>query len=244
MRASTFRIIKAIDLGAMMQAAFFLALFLFARDLTGQAPQRITVDPSPSCPECKLELQRIVILPIAEDYIPLGVWAVDGKGRWFTVTKAADGRVGVYDKAGRFLQFLGRRGRGPGEYENVQTVAIGPGDSIYVNDNALQRISVFSPSLKYVRSISIGVNAMDLFVAYDGGFLAPIFRGGAQLFDPASGSVTREFSPGEAPPDCRLWTGVWLTDRGRVWLTEGTRLTTTEFDLSGKRLREINTELP
>lgn len=69
--------------------------------------------------------------------------AVDGAGRIY-VADALSHDVRVFSPAGRLERTIGRRGRGPGEFENP--VAMGfLGRELWVSDGALQRIVFFGP---------------------------------------------------------------------------------------------------
>jgi hypothetical protein len=67
-----------------------------------------------------------------------------------------------FSEGGEYLGHVGRRGKGPGEFEIVQFVNSVPGDSIEVYDLGLERITVFSPSHKVVRTVQQPVSAMEM----------------------------------------------------------------------------------
>lgn len=59
-----------------------------------------------------------------------------------------------YDLSGRFRRAVGRRGRGPGEFDRLgwlQRV----GDHLWVNDDMLQRVSEFNADGDFLRSVNI-----------------------------------------------------------------------------------------
>ncbi|MGH7553985.1 MAG: 6-bladed beta-propeller [Longimicrobiales bacterium] len=57
----------------------------------------------------------------------------------------------VYDGQGRYLQTIGRRGGGPGEFRRPDHIRRAAGDTIEVWDAMLGPISVFDPQGRYVR---------------------------------------------------------------------------------------------
>lgn len=59
--------------------------------------------------------------------------AVDRRGTVY-VTDAHDARVWVFDSSGRSLPAIGRKGKGPGEFESPTGAAIGPDELLYVRD--------------------------------------------------------------------------------------------------------------
>lgn len=80
--------------------------------------------------------------------------ALDSRGRLF-VADDLSRSVKVFDSDGRFVQAVGRLGDGPGEFRSPWGVAVDQHDSLYVWDSVLGRISVFSPSLAFARSIRV-----------------------------------------------------------------------------------------
>ncbi|MBW3656616.1 MAG: 6-bladed beta-propeller [Gemmatimonadetes bacterium] len=63
-------------------------------------------------------------------------------------------RVAVFGRDGRFVGSIGRKGRGPGEFESPWLVVTDARDSIFVWDMALSRVSVFAPNLAFRRSFA------------------------------------------------------------------------------------------
>jgi hypothetical protein len=82
-------------------------------------------------------------------------------------TRLRDGRIVVADQYaadlrifgadGKFIARMGRKGPGPGEFENPNWVAQGRGDSIYVYDygEVTGVLSVFGPNLRFARSFRV-----------------------------------------------------------------------------------------
>ncbi|HKS06435.1 MAG TPA: 6-bladed beta-propeller [Gemmatimonadaceae bacterium] len=58
--------------------------------------------------------------------------------------------VAVYDSSGRFLQELGRKGKGPGEFEYPVTINVGRGDRIFIWDID-RRATLFDADYRFVR---------------------------------------------------------------------------------------------
>jgi hypothetical protein len=67
----------------------------------------------------------------------------------------ADGRAGelrYFSADGRHLRSAGRRGGGPGEFQEMHWLGVGAGDSVLVWDAEAARLSVFSPDGAFVRA--------------------------------------------------------------------------------------------
>ena len=84
--------------------------------------------------------------------------AVDSRGHIY-VPQRLDPSVRVFDANGRFLRYIGRRGRGPGEFEGLETIGL-RGDSLWTFDRALQRLTLFTPSGEYARAVSVAAAAL------------------------------------------------------------------------------------
>lgn len=77
--------------------------------------------------------------------------ASDGAGRFYA-RSIGQRQVVVFDSAGRFVDVLGSPGQGPGEFSgSVFDIMIHPADSVFVQAGWV--VSVFSPSLEFVRKI-------------------------------------------------------------------------------------------
>jgi hypothetical protein len=84
------------------------------------------------------------------------LFVLDGQGK----------RILRYDENGSFVQRYGREGGGPGELRMPISVALGPGDSLWVPDMMNRRITIFDAAGAGSRSISSaseqGMNVSDV----------------------------------------------------------------------------------
>ena len=64
--------------------------------------------------------------------------------------------IRLYDAAGKHLVTTGRRGSGPGEYQTLTGMWVGPGDSILVSDILVRRLTVLDANGSFARSFSLG----------------------------------------------------------------------------------------
>ena len=98
--------------------------------------------------------------------------AVDSQGRLYVADSGWDGLL-VFSDSGVSEGVIGRAGKGPGEFEHVSAVHVDALDSVYVWDNSLRRITIFSPGEhEYVHSFAVLSDGMRL-----SGFVGPIDRG-------------------------------------------------------------------
>jgi hypothetical protein len=59
------------------------------------------------------------------------------------------------DRSGRVRAQVGRAGGGPGEFQQLTSVSVGPGDSVYAYDGRERRLSVFDPAGRFVRAFAL-----------------------------------------------------------------------------------------
>jgi phage gpG-like protein len=72
------------------------------------------------------------------------------------IANAGTHEVRIYDSSGAHLHTSGRPGSGPGEYQNLAGIWLGPGDSILVSDFLVRRLTVLDPDGTFRRSFSLG----------------------------------------------------------------------------------------
>ncbi|MTI86840.1 MAG: 6-bladed beta-propeller [Balneolaceae bacterium] len=87
--------------------------------------------------------------------------AVDGKGKVYRADKG-EGTIRVYAPDGKELTNIGRRGRGPGEFEEITSIQIYK-SQLMVYDSRSVRISIFNlDPVKLDQSISIDYQGQDI----------------------------------------------------------------------------------
>jgi hypothetical protein len=69
---------------------------------------------------------------------------------------AGSREIRFYGADGGFLGATGGRGEAPGEYELIDDIGYGPGDSIWVYDFGLRRFTVLTDSGRLVRTMMLG----------------------------------------------------------------------------------------
>jgi hypothetical protein len=77
----------------------------------------------------------------------------DGAGRLYLLDRTGT-RILSYDSLGHHLGTLGRAGNGPGELAMPLTLALGPGDSIWVSDVGARRYMVYPQDGGEARSVA------------------------------------------------------------------------------------------
>jgi hypothetical protein len=79
--------------------------------------------------------------------------AVDAEGRLIFADAIRSQGVYIFSPEGKFIQELGRRGQGPGEYRNPGSVEIGREGDIWVADPMVNRILIYDRKWQFVRAI-------------------------------------------------------------------------------------------
>lgn len=75
-----------------------------------------------------------------------------------------------FDKNGKYLQKIGRKGQGPGEFEDPRSFFIDSNKNIYVGDN--RRIHIFDKSGKFIKSIRLNYKIYDFFLNFENNIIA------------------------------------------------------------------------
>ena len=107
------------------------------------------------------------------------------------VSQPDEHHVRIFSRDGTPLGIIGRRGQGPGEFEEVSRVGL-HGDQIWVSDGLLGRVSFFDSAYEYVSSVSVrGHPTMDASrfdvraVLADGSLFAMRRRSAVEASDPS-----------------------------------------------------------
>ena len=90
---------------------------------------------------------------------------IDSEGNIF-VSDRRNYRIQKFDKKGNYLQTIGRKGQGPGEFERFWTAFFGPKDNIYVRDG--MRIHIFEKNGDLKRTFTLH-NRISAFRCTEGG---------------------------------------------------------------------------
>jgi hypothetical protein len=123
----------------------------------------------------------------------------------------ADGKSSVirfYDSTGTFLRQVGRKGQGPGEFQEIGLLWSAPGDSLLVYDLVSRRLSTFDPAGNFAHQVDLAKQGFlqPMGRLNDGVILAIGFVFNPETFA-AAGSATRPAQPvllipaDSTPPD-------------------------------------------
>lgn len=90
-------------------------------------------------PEWRWRLVRPLVAENGPPLVRIGS-SVASTGWGVALSQPTEGTIVFYDEQGRFLQSLGRKGEGPGEFKNAWLMRWA-GDSLFVSDPSLRRVT-------------------------------------------------------------------------------------------------------
>lgn len=107
--------------------------------------------------EGTLTLERDLLVGDDESFYfgSVGDVAVGSDGQMYVLDWSAQ-HVKVIGPNGVLQDTLGRKGKGPGEFQRPREIVVARGDSLYVLDGRLDRISVFTPTGAFAYSVQSG----------------------------------------------------------------------------------------
>jgi hypothetical protein len=233
-----------------------LSCLLFVHALAAHAQPHIVLSGPATCTECRIELERVVAFGDAQGPGMLqeqATVATDRRGRFY-VSSNYDPTIVVFDRRGRFLANVGRKGIGPGEINYRPTILFGARDTLYAMDLDSRRLTVFSPEYKFVRTATVAHGATYVVSTPDGGFLlAGRARSREGIDYPlhvvdskgagirSFGSTTGEldlYSPTESERRLAVPRG------GIVWTSRLDAYVLEQRSLDGKRLAHLTRQVP
>ena len=122
----------------------------------------ITVDVTASYPKKELILQdfmdvEYIPLETNDEFITAANMRAIGKDIMiFTNMRVTDGDIFIFDRKGKGLRKINRRGQGVGEYRNMQSVVLDEeNDEMYVNSTYSQKIFVYDLLGNFKRSFGV-----------------------------------------------------------------------------------------
>ena len=123
--------------------------------------------------ELVLELEEDLAIGSLEDenysFYRIGGIAVDSQGNIFVVD-SGNQRIQKYDKDGNYLQTIGRKGQGPGEFMRPFNILLDEQDNIYLME--IRRLHFFDPQGNFVKSFVHPTFIMGFTVGSDGSIIA------------------------------------------------------------------------
>jgi len=82
--------------------------------------------------------------------------AWDSAGNIFVADGAGNARIAKFDKEGKFVKSWGKRGKAPGEFASVLSIAVDADGNVYAGDGGNNRIQVFDNNGTLKKEIQVG----------------------------------------------------------------------------------------
>ncbi len=79
---------------------------------------------------------------------------VDAQGRLY-VLDAGNHRIQVFDRDGKYVKTIGRRGQGPGEFNMPSSISLDRAGNLYVVESGPGRVQVFAPDGKILKTLKM-----------------------------------------------------------------------------------------
>jgi hypothetical protein len=220
-------------------------IFALTLALPLQAQKRVVIDSKPTCANCTIEITRMMTaVPSDSLAVPSPrPFVVDGAGRLYLF----DSRRGVvmqYGSDGKLLKQIGRQGRGPGEFQYVRGMAVGVGDTIYLADDAMSRLTILSPSGAVARIVTVGARYSSLIPSASGEIFAagPLGTADGECYGVLAADGARKAKWGTCKPgDAYMLEGMmfaWMrhvavANGGRLWSARYNRYEIEAYDKTG-----------
>jgi len=97
---------------------------------------------------------------------------VDSQGNIY-VLDAGNHRVQKFDKKGNYLQTIGRKGQGPGEFADTYEMFIDNQDNLYIRGSRI--IHIFNDKGEFIRNVVFPISIHSFSVAAEGNFIVSGF---------------------------------------------------------------------
>ena len=99
------------------------------------------------------------------------IFNTDDEGNFY-VTDWDKREILKYDPSGKYIRTIGRKGQGPGEFQNLSVVRFDRKGTLYVTDLSSQRISFFDKDGTYLRQTPLPDVFEDLYIGTTGGYIS------------------------------------------------------------------------
>jgi hypothetical protein len=143
---------------------------------SAQAPAK-KIDASRVCRSCVLRIEKVVTLadPVTAMGSSNNLAGIDrdSRGRYWVADYRSRMHVLVFAPNGTLIKRIGREGKGPGEFTNVVSLLVGPGDTIHAFDRgSLRRAEISPTTLEIVAQYPIPEFSFGMMMAPTGNFIA------------------------------------------------------------------------
>lgn len=129
---------------------------------------------SDACEGCTIKYERVATIGDAADPWSMrrrhAVRILKRRSGEYLVFEVGGSTLARYDPHGRYLNSVGGTGSGPGEFRMIWAATVDDSDSLFVYDDLLRRVIVFSPDLHPARTFPFPHEVV-WFSPFAGGFV-------------------------------------------------------------------------
>ena len=133
-----------------------------------------------------------VVIGVVEGEVPYLLSSVRDAARLsdgrIVVANGGSSELRIFDATGRYLRALGGEGRSPGEFENLNSLHLLPGDSLAAWDGILHRLTIFTEDGRVGREWTVDALAVlmpPILGIFNDGTLLSVTSGGRARTDAA-----------------------------------------------------------
>lgn len=116
---------------------------------------------------------------------------VDAEGRLY-VLDSMNHRIQVFDRDGKFIKSIGRRGQGPGEFNMPSSISLDASGNLYVVEAGPGRVQVFAPDGALVKTLKMPDSGIsNAHVLSSGGILSAASMGAVRAMRLRAGDADK-----------------------------------------------------
>jgi hypothetical protein len=178
---------------------------------------------------------------------------VRSKNHYFLAPTSDLAGLLVFSSDGSFSHRIGERGEEPGKFRNIESLAVGPGDSLYVFDVRDMHLTVLSPTGTIARRVPVPNRIRSVVSLGASRFVAHMVLNTPNEFGlplhhlDGQGRVHRSFGTvDQAVPlggEHRLYRVIGRATDSTVWSSRLDSVALEEWTISGRRIRRVEGEL-
>ncbi|MGH7470236.1 MAG: 6-bladed beta-propeller [Longimicrobiales bacterium] len=156
----------------------------------------------PACTLCVITVQAVAVIGDREgpgQVYQQSVIRRDARGNFLLISNTEPARVQIFDSVGRFVRSFGRKGLGPGEFQDARFVFF-QGDTTRVFDVVARRLTILTAGGSAVSTLSLPVAPHGVVDVGAGRYVFAVLESSARniglplhLYDSGSGRIIRSF---------------------------------------------------
>ncbi len=180
--------------------------------------------------------------------------AVDKNGNIY-ILDGGNHRIQKYDKAGKYLATIGRRGQGPGEFEDLTNIGIFAENYLYASDVDVYKIEIYNLNGKLIRGFRFHHKPYENIIQNNGNVIVQHKVAGTiednyllTMLDPEGNEIKKigEIPISEDESDISPRDYAWMAkdDNDNIYVNFWYKNRIRKYSADGEFLLDIDRELP